>query len=63
MIEALWAIYVTACFDTTCVSQEIQRFDTQLQCIEILPAYKDISLEGDWSSVTWECKLLKSTDT
>ena len=63
MIEALWAIYVNACLGTTCVSQEIQRFDTQSQCIEILPAYRDIPLEGDWSSIVWECKPLKSTGT
>ena len=62
-MEVLWAIYVSACLQTTCVSQEVQRVNTQAQCLELLPSYTDLPMDGNWSSVTWECKPLNSQST
>jgi hypothetical protein len=65
-MELLWAIYLQVCLQSTCLSQEIQRFDppqAEIACEAMLPAYTEIPSDKGWDSVEWVCKPLGSTET
>ena len=63
-MEIIWSLWLTACFtDTDCRYQDVQWFDKQEQCLEMLPIYKAIPQDGEWDSVTYVCKPLNSEST
>ncbi len=62
-METLWAIYLTVCVGSTCLDQEVQRFDTASSCKTTLPAYTEIPNDGDWDTVEWQCLPLGGSST
>ena len=62
-MEVIWHIILTVCLGSTCLEQEIQRFDEEQECKAVLPIYASIPSDGDWDTVTYECKPLGSTGT
>ncbi len=65
-MELLWAVYLQVCLNSTCLSQEVQRFDppqAKMACEKMLPAYIEVPADGHWDSVEWVCKPLGSTGT
>ena len=62
-MEILWAVYLEVCLGSSCVSQEVQRFDPQhaeVKCAEMLQAYVSVPADGPWDSIEWVCKPLHS---
>jgi len=62
-MEVIWHILLTVCLGSTCIEQDIQRFDNKAQCNKILKVYTDIPSDGDWDTVQYECKPVGSTST
>ena len=66
VMELFWAVYLQVCTGSTCLSQEVQRFDppqAQVKCTEMLQAYVKVPSDGEWDSIEWVCKPLGSTGT
>lgn len=63
MMQFIWHILLTVCLDNQCVTQDVQWFDKQEQCLEMLPIYRSIPQDGEWDSVTYICKPLHSEST
>ena len=59
-MEFIWHILLTTCLGSTCLQQDVQRFDTREQCFYMLEAYKSIPADGDWDSVEYVCKTINS---
>ena len=60
-MEILWAVYLEVCLISSCISQEVQRFDppqAEIKCAEMLQAYVKVPSDGEWV-----CKPLGSTGT
>jgi len=52
--------------NSDCKYQDVQRFDgpnAETKCNVSLQLYKEIPNDGDWDTVTWECKPLGSQTT
>lgn len=62
-MEVIWHILLTVCIGSSCMEQDIQWFDTEQQCFEMLSVYKSIPIDGDWDSVEYQCKPVGSTGT
>ena len=65
-MEFIWHILLTVCMSNECRYQDVQWFEgpnAQTQCNASLQLYKDIPNDGDWDTVTWECKPLGSKQT
>ena len=45
---------------STCVEQDIQWFDNEPECEEMLVMYSNIPSDGDWDIVEYVCKPLGS---
>ncbi len=52
---------LTVCLGSTCVSQDIQWFDTEEECLVMLTTYAAIPADGDWDTVEYVCKPKGST--
>ena len=66
MMEFIWHILLTVCISNECRYQDVQWFEgpnAQTQCNASLQLYKEITNDGDWDTVTWECKPLGSKQT
>jgi hypothetical protein len=59
-MEIIWHILLTVCIGSTCVEQDIQWFDNEPECKEMLIEYVKIPTDGDWDSVEYVCKPLGS---
>ena len=62
-MEILWAVYLEVCLISSCISQEVQRFDppqAEIKCAEMLQAYVSVPADGPWDSIEWVCKPLHS---
>jgi len=62
-MSTLWAVYLTVCIGSSCADTEVQRFDpphASKQCAIMLEEYTRIPADGEYDSVTWECKPLNS---
>ena len=60
-MEIIWSLLLTACFtDTNCKYQDVQWFETQEECNEMLPTYAEIPSDGDWDTVEYICKPVGS---
>ena len=62
-MEIIWHLILTVCLGTTCLEQDIQWFDEEQECKAVLPIYTSVPADGDWDTVTYECKPLGSTGT
>ena len=65
-MEFIWHILLTVCMNSDCKYQDVQRFDgpnAEIKCNVSLQLYKEIPNDGDWDTVTWECKPLGSQTT
>ena len=52
---------LTVCLGSKCIYQDVQWFDTQSECREMLAQYVSIPADGDWDTVKYECKPVGST--
>ena len=59
-MEIIWHILLTVCMGSTCVEQDIQWFDNEPECEEMLVMYSNIPSDGDWDIVEYVCKPLGS---
>ena len=59
-MEFVWHILLTVCLNGMCKTQDVQWFDTEQECREMLPIYKTIPQDGRWTSVTYICKPINS---
>jgi len=59
-MEVIWHILLTTCLGSTCLQQDVQRFDTKEQCFYMLEMYEGIPADGDWDSVNYVCKPVNS---
>tara|TARA_B100001093_G_C26201379_1_gene748129 strand:+ start:331 stop:531 length:201 start_codon:yes stop_codon:yes gene_type:complete len=63
MSHLLWAVYLEVCLGSTCVAQEVQRFDpphAEVKCAKMLEEYVKVPADGQWDSIQWVCKPLHS---
>ncbi len=59
-MEIIWHILLTVCLGSDCISQDIQWFDEEQQCKEMLVTYSSIPPDGDWDTVEYICKPVGS---
>lgn len=62
-MELVWHVFLTVCLGSTCIDQDVQRFDTKEQCDEMLVQYINIPPDGDWDTVIYVCKPVGSSGT
>jgi len=62
-MQVIWHIMLTVCLGSNCVSQDIQWFDTEEECLVMLATYTAIPADGDWDTVEYICKPKGSTGT
>ena len=62
-MQIIWHILLTTCLGSYCVEQDVQWFDTEVECKEMLPIYVNIPADGDWDTVQWVCKPVGSRGT
>jgi len=59
-MEVIWQILLTVCLGSTCLDQDIQHFDTKLECDKTLELYLELPSDGDWDTVEYQCKPINS---
>ena len=59
-MQTIWHLLLTVCLGSTCVEQDVQWFDEEKQCKELLPVYAGIPTDGDWDTVEYICKPVGS---
>jgi len=62
-LDIIWHILLTICLGSNCIEQDVQWFDTENECKKMLEVYADIPGDGDWDSVTYQCKPFNSVST
>jgi len=62
-METIWHILLTVCLGSTCVEQDVQWFNEEEKCREMLPVYVGIPADGDWDTVEYVCKPVGSRST
>ena len=62
-MEIIWHILLTACLGSTCVEQDVQWFEEEAECRDMLTAYVAIPPDGDWDTLEYECKPVGSRGT
>ena len=61
-MEVIWHILLTVCLGSNCLEQDVQWFDSQAECKQMLQSYIEMPIDGDWDSVTYECKPVGSLE-
>ena len=61
-MQIIWHILLTVCINTECRTQDIQWFDTEMECKVSLELYKQIPPDGHWHTVEYVCKPLGSSE-
>lgn len=51
---------LTACLGSECRVQDVQWFETKMECEVTKGLYEQIPLDGDWTSVEYVCKPVGS---
>tara|TARA_B100000902_G_C26769355_1_gene649569 strand:+ start:298 stop:486 length:189 start_codon:yes stop_codon:yes gene_type:complete len=59
-MEVIWGLLLTICTGSTCLSQDIEQFDTRTSCEDMLLEHALIPHDGDWDSVEYICKPIGS---
>ena len=65
-MQVIWHILLTVCLDTQqtqCAVQDVQWFEQEQECKEMIEIYRSIPQDGDWQSVQYICKPLGSEAT
>ena len=62
-MQTIWHRLLTVCLGSTCVEQDVQWFDEEEKCREMLPVYVSIPADGDWDTVEYVCKPVGSRST
>ena len=62
-MEAIWHILLTVCLGSTCIEQDVQWFEKEEQCRDMLPAYVSVPADGHWDTVEYVCKPVGSRGT
>jgi hypothetical protein len=62
-VEVIWHIILTVCLGSDCAQQDVQWFDTEHECKQMLVEYSAIPADGDWDYVEYICKPVGSTGT
>ena len=60
-MELIWHIMLTVCLNGQCMKQDVQWFEEESECRSTLTVYQDIPPDGNWDTVTYECKPVGST--
>ena len=55
-MEFIWHILLTVCMNSECISQDVQWFESEKECREMLTVYIEIPPDGNWTSVEYVCK-------
>ena len=63
MTELIWHILLTVCLGSNCLVQDVQWFESQLECEQGMAEYIKIPPDGDWDSVEYVCKPVGSKGT
>ena len=62
-MELIWHILLTVCIGSTCIEQDVQRFESKADCDEMLNIYSEMPSDGDWDTVEYICKPVNSFNT
>lgn len=60
-MELIWHILLTVCLGSTCIEQDVEWFETKIECEKVLNVYSEMPADGDWDSVEYQCKPVGST--
>ena len=56
-MEIIWTLLLTACLaETDCKYQNVQFFTTEEQCLIGKILHEEIPSDGDWNTVSYNCK-------
>jgi len=59
-MEVIWHILLTVCLGSTCLEQDVQWFESQVECNNMLNVYETMPADGDWDTVEYICKPVGS---
>jgi len=59
-MEVIWHILLTVCLGSTCLEQDVQWFESKVECTDMLKVYETIPSDGDWDTVEYICKPVGS---
>ncbi len=59
-MEIVWHILLTVCSGSTCLEQDVQRFETKSKCESMLVKYTEVPADGSWDKVEYVCKPVGS---
>jgi hypothetical protein len=59
----IWHVLLTVCLDYTCITQDVAHVQSKEECHAIVRRLVAIPPDGDWDSVTYQCKPLGSEST
>ena len=59
-MEVVWHILLTVCSGSSCLEQDVQKFDTKAKCETELVKYVDMPTDGHWDTVEYQCKPINS---
>lgn len=59
-MEIIWHILLTVCLHSDCRTQDVQWFESKIECEVSKGLYEQIPLDGEWTSVTYICKPINS---
>jgi hypothetical protein len=62
-MEVVWHILLTVCLGSTCIEQDVQWFETKVDCDNMLIEYLEVPADGDWDTVEYVCKPVGSRGT
>ena len=55
-MEIIWDLLLTVCSNTGCISQEVLEVKDEQECHYQRISHDTLPSDGDWVSITWECK-------
>ena len=55
-MEIVWVLLLTVCSHTGCISQEVLQEKNEQDCHYQRLVHDTLPSDGDWVSITWECK-------
>ena len=59
-MEFVWHILLTVCLGSNCLTQDVQWFDDEATCREMLVLYAEVPPDGKWDTVEYGCKPVGS---
>ena len=52
-MEFVWHILLTVCLGSNCLTQDVQWFDDEATCREMLVLYAEVPPDGKWDTVEY----------